>query len=209
MGSKPELSTRAKVVVTVSALAAVVGAVGAGTYGAWTSTTAVESPTYSSGAVKLDFGPAGATNRLSVGASGLAPGDTVQRGFTLRNNGSLDFASISMDLSAPASSLLDSDPSDGLTLKIEECSTGWIESGSTPYTYSCTGTQNTVLAVTPVATAKATPPTLGGLAALSSGGSDSLRATFALPAGSGDATQGRSSTLSVAFTAVQRAATNH
>jgi len=95
-------------------------------------------------------------------------------------------------------------------VKIQKCSTGWTESGSTPYTYTCGGggTITTVLAEKPVATVKATPPTLSGLGSLNSGASDGLRAVFELPAASSTATQGKTSQLSITFTATQRARTD-
>jgi len=200
------LSMRAKVAATAVAVGGTAAVVGLGTYGAWTSTTTPETPTYASGTVVLDYGASGTTNRLSVGAADLAPGDTAERGFTLRNSGTLNFASVSLGITAPTTSTLDSDATNGLTVKIQKCSTGWTESGSTPYTYSCGGggTITTVLAETPVATVKATPPTLPGLASLTASASDVLKAVFELPAASSSATQGKTSGLSITFTATQR-----
>lgn len=199
---------RAKVALTAVTIGGTAAVVGLGTFGAWTSTTTAESPTYSSGTVTLDFGASGTTNRLSVGASEMAPGDTAERGFTLRNSGTLNFATVSLGITAPTTSLLDSDATNGLTVKIQKCSTGWVESASTPYTYTCAGTTTTVLAETPVATVKATPPVLTGLSSLTAGTSDNLKATFELPAAADNTVQGLSSTLSVTFTATQRTRTD-
>ena len=207
MALQGNLTTRAKLTATAVAVGGTAAVVGLGTFGAWTSTTAAETPTYSSGTVTLDFGGATATNRLSVGATDVAPGDTMERGFTLRNSGSLNFASVSLDLAATSSSSLDTDATNGLTVKIDKCSAGWVESASTPYTYTCPVPTTTVLAKTPVATVKASPPELSGLDSLATGVSDSLRATFALPAAANNTTQGKTSTLAVKFTAMQRTGT--
>jgi hypothetical protein len=191
--------------VTIGGTAAVVGL---GTFGAWTSTTTAETPTYSGGTVTLDYGAAGTTNRLSLGATAMAPGDTAQRGFTLRNSGTLNFATVSLGITASPTSLLDSDATNGLTVKVQKCSSGFVESASTPYTHSCAGTLTTVLAATPVATVKATPPALTGLSSLTAGASDNLKATFELPAAANNTVQGLSSTLSISFTATQRTQTD-
>jgi spore coat-associated protein N len=202
------LSMRAKVAATAVAVGGTAAVVGLGTYGAWTSTTTPETPTYSSGTVTLDYGDGTTPSRLSVGASAMAPGDTAQRGFTLRNNGTLNFASVSLGITASPTSLLDSDATNGLTVKIQKCSTSWTEVGaSAPYTYTCGGTTTVVLASTPVATVKAAPVTLPGLASLT-GGSDNLKATFELPPTANNTVQGLSSTLSVTFTATQRVQTD-
>lgn len=203
------MSVRAKLLVTVTAVGATAAVAGLGTYGTFTSTTSASSGSYASGTTVLDYGAAGTTNRLSVGASAMAPGDTAQRGFTLRNSGSLNLASVALNLSASPSSLLDTDTTNGLTLGIQACpAPGWVESAATPYTYTCVGTVSTVLAVTPVATLKTSSPNLSGLASLTAGSSDSLLATVTLPAGANNTVQGLSSTLAVSFVGTQRAATS-
>ncbi|MDQ1687985.1 MAG: spore coat-associated protein [Frankiaceae bacterium] len=209
--AKARTSTRAKVLATVAVIGGTAGIAGLGTFGTFTSTTAAQSSTHSTGTVVLDYGAGGTTNRLTTGASLLAAGDTQQRGFTLRNSGSLDYASVKANLSASTSSLLDTDATNGLSLKIEKCSgVGWVESLVTPYTYTCAGTVTTVLADTPVATliAASGGSAVTGLASTTSGSSDSLRATWTLPSGAANSVQGLSSTLVLDFTATQRAATS-
>jgi hypothetical protein len=204
--AKARTSTRAKVLATVAIIGGTAGVAGLGTFGTFTSSTTAQSQTDATGTVILDHGVL--TNRLSVGATDIAPGDTLQRGFALRNNGSLDMASIVMNVSAPTSSALDTDATNGLEVKIDKCSIAWVESVTTPYTYTCAGTTTSVLAYTPVATVKATPATLSSLAALTSGSTDQLVATVRLPSTAGNTLQGLSSTLSISFTGTQRAATS-
>lgn len=205
--AKARTSTRAKVLATVAVIGGTAGIAGLGTFGTFTSTTSAQSQTDASGTVILDHGVI--TNRLSVGATDLAPGDTLQRGFGLRNNGSLDMASITLGISATSSSALDTDATNGLEVKIDKCSAAWVEVGvSAPFTYTCPGTTTAVLAYTPVATVKATPQSLAGLAALTAAGTDNLVATVRLPSTAGNTLQGLSSTLSISFTGTQRAATS-
>ena len=204
--AKARTSTRAKILATVAVIGGTAGIAGLGTFGTFTSSTSAQSQTDATGTVILDHGVL--TNRLSVGATDLAPGDTLQRGFALRNNGSLDMASITMAISAPSTSTLDTDATNGLEVKIDKCSIAWVEVGTGPYTYTCAGTTSSVLSYTPVATVKNTPATLSGLSALTAGSTDNLVATVRLPSSAGNSLQGLSSTLSISFTGTQRAATS-
>ena len=82
--------TMHKLLATVAVLGAAASIAGLGTYATWTSTTS-ENHTISSGTVTIALGATGAaTNRLNVGASGLAPGDTIQRSVDLTNSGTID-----------------------------------------------------------------------------------------------------------------------
>src|SRR5881396_2241348 len=118
---------------------------GLATFATFTS-TASQSHTISSGTVTIALGATGAsTNRLNIGATAVAPGDTIQRSVDLINSGSLDLASITLTTTASPSSLLDTDATNGLQMVIDKCSQAWTESGP-PYTYTCGGTTSSVLA---------------------------------------------------------------
>ena len=197
-------STSKKLLATIAVIGAAASIAGLGTYATFTSTTS-QSHTVSSGTVTIALGATGAaTNRLNIGASALAPGDTIQRSVDLTNSGSLDLASITLTTTASPSSLLDTDTTNGLQMVIDKCSVAWTESGP-PYTYTCSGTNTNVLASRPVIGSNVTLP---GLGALTNGGSDHLRVTLTLPSGAGNSLQNQSSTITYAFTGTQRAATN-
>jgi spore coat-associated protein N len=117
-----------------------------GAFASFTSTASV-SQSVTSGTVTIGLGDTGtADNRLDVAATGVVPGDTIQRAVKVSNTGNQDFASISLTTTATTSSLLDTDASNGLQMVIERCSVAWTESGSAPaYTYSCSGTTSTVV----------------------------------------------------------------
>lgn len=206
--SATSLSLRTKVLASVALIGTTAAITGLGTFGTFTSTTAAQTPTYTSGTVVLDYGASGTTNRLATGATGMAPGDTAQRGFTLRNNGTLAMASTTLTLTATTSSLLNSDATNGLTVKIDKCSVVWVETGTTaPFTYTCAGTSTSVLATTPLATVIATPPVIStGLSSLTAAGVDNLVMTYTLPASASNTVQGLSSALNLSFTGTQRAA---
>jgi spore coat-associated protein N len=201
---KRATSTTRKLLATIAVLGAAASIAGLGTYATFTSTTS-QSHAISSGTVTIALGATGAsTNRLNIGASGVAPGDTIQRSVDLTNSGSLDLASVTLTTSASPSSLLDTDTTNGLQMVIDKCSAAWTESGP-PYTYSCSGTTSTVVASRAVI---GNSIALSNLGVTTAGATDHLRVTLTLPSGAGNTLQNQSSTISYAFTGTQRAATN-
>jgi len=190
---------------------AVVGAAaamaGLGTFATFTSSTSA-SHTISSGTVSIALGATGAANRLTVGASNLVPGDTVQRAADLINNGGAsadNLSAITLTSTASPSSLLDTELTNGLQMSIEKCSTAWTESGSPAYTYTCGGTTSTVLASRAVI---GSAIALSGLSSLTTGSTDHLRVTLSLPTAAPNTMQGLTSTISYNFVGTQRAATS-
>ena len=195
-----------KLLVSLAVLAAAASVAGLGTFATFTSSTTA-THTVSSGTLNIALGAVGAANRLTVNAIGVAPGDTIQRAFDLSNGGTIDLtAAPSLTTTASPSSLLDTDVTNGLQMVIDKCSVAWTESGP-PYTYTCGGTTTSVLATRAV---------IGSAIALSNvadlvtagGGPDHLRLTLTLPGTAGNTFQGLTSTLTYAFNATQRAATN-
>jgi spore coat-associated protein N len=196
-------STRAKLAASVALVGAAAGVAGLGTFGTFTSTTSA-SQTDTAGTVVIALGPAGtATNRLTVGATGLVPGDTVQRQVQLTDSGNQNLAGVTLTTSASPSSLLDTDATNGLQMTVQSCPSAWTEGGTAPaYTYTCSGSATTVLASRPVIGSNVNLP---GLSSLSAGGVDNLVVTLAFPASAPNTFQGASSTISFAFTGTQRA----
>jgi len=193
-----------KVLASIAVLGAAASIAGLGTFATFTSSTSA-SHTVSSGTVTIALGATGAsTNRLTVGATAIAPGDTLQRSVDLINQGSLDLASVSLTTTPTTSSLLDTDTTNGLQMVIDKCSVAWTESGP-PYTYTCSGTTSSVLTSRPVI---GSALALSNLSSLTSGATDHLRVTLTLPSGAGNSLQNQSSTISYAFTGTQRSATN-
>ena len=78
---------RRKLLVSLAIVAAAASIAGLGTFATFTSSTSA-SQSVSSGTVTIALGATGAaTNRLTVGASNIAPGDTIQRSVDLINSG--------------------------------------------------------------------------------------------------------------------------
>jgi spore coat-associated protein N len=181
---------------------------GLGTFATFTSSTTA-SHTISSGTVSIALGTTGAANRLTIGASNVVPGDTMQRAVDLINNGTGtadNLSSIVLSTTASPSSLLDTEATNGLQMVIEKCSTAWTEAGTSPaYTYTCGGTTSTVLASRAVI---GSSMALTGLASLTTGSTDHLRVTLTLPTIAPNTLQGLTSTISYNFLGTQRVAAN-
>ena len=199
-------STAQKLLLSLAALGGAAGMAGLGTFATFTSSTSA-SESVSSGTVTVALGAAGTpSNRLTVSAAGIAPGDTIQRNVDLVNQGSLDLASVVLTTTAAPSSLLDTDVVDGLQLTIDRCSVPWTESGTAPaFTYSCSGATSTVVASQPVIGAGVP---MSNLSSTTAGATDHLRVTLALPSSAGNVFQNQSSTIAYTFTGTQRAGTS-
>jgi hypothetical protein len=192
------------VLLSVGALGAAAGIAGLGTFGTFTSTTSA-SHSVGSGRVVIELGATGAaTNRLTVNATGIVPGDTIQRSFDLLNSGDQPLASISLASRATTSSLLDQDVNNGLQMTIDRCSVPWTESGTSPaFTYTCPGTVSAALSTRPVI---ATDVAVAAAAALSAGGTDHFRLKLAFPSSAPNSMQGLTSVIEYSLTGTQRTA---
>ena len=198
------MNKTSKILLSIGAVGSAASIAGLGTFATFTSTTSA-SQALTSGTVTIALGTAGsATNRLTIGASGLVPGDTIQRAFNLSNTGNQTLASIALTTTASPASLLDTDATNGLQMVIDKCPIAWVESATAPYTYTCASP--TVVVATQRVIGSNIP--MAGLAALTNGGTDYLRATLTLPSGAPNTLQNQASTISYSFVGTQRAATN-
>ena len=197
---------RRKLLVSLAVISAAASIAGLGTFATFTSSTSA-SQSVSLGTVTIALGATGAsTNRLTVGASNIAPGDTIQRSVDLIDSGSIDLASITLTTNATSSSLLDTDATNGLQMVIDRCSNAWTEGGTAPaYTYTCSGATSTVLASRAII---GTNLALSNLSALTNGVTDHLRVTLSFPSAAPNSFQNQSSTVQYTFTGTQRAGTS-
>lgn len=203
MSATTSLSLQAKLAITAVAVGGTTAVAGLGTFGAFTSTTDA-SAGVNTGTVRIALGQAGtAANRLTVGAAGLVPGDSLQRAVQLSNTGTEALADLVLTTTASSSSVLDTDQVHGLKLSLDRCSVPWTELTTTPTTYTCGGTTTSVASSRPVA---AGALDVGG-PSLVAGKTDHLRVTLTLPPAADNAFQDKTSTLVFAFTGQQRTAT--
>jgi predicted ribosomally synthesized peptide with SipW-like signal peptide len=195
-------SKLAKVLASLALVGAAGSVAGLGTFATFTSSTSASNGV-ASGTVAIALGAVGPANRLTVGATGLVPGDTLQRVVQLANTGSQDLVSVGLTTTASPSSLLDTDVASGLKIAIDRCSVEWTETGP-PYTYTCSGTTSSVLGQRAVIGANMA---LSNLASLSAGTTDHLRVTLTLSPQAPNTMQGLSSSITYTFTGTQRVGT--
>ena len=196
-------STAVKVLASVVLVGGAASVAGLGTFGAFTSTTAATEQV-STGKVVLTS--AAGVQGLSVAATNMVPGDTAERSITLtRSSDTEAFGSVKLTTAGTTGNLLTSDATNGLQLKVDQCSVAWTKAADSSLT--CSGTTTNVLTPravigTNVDLAAATT-TLNGATAASN-----LRVSVSLPASADNAFQGLSNTINFTFDATQRAAKN-
>lgn len=210
--------TTKKVLLSLAAAGTAASMAGLGTFATFTSSTDA-SEAISSGTVAITLGAAGSeANRLTIGATGVVPGDSLQRRVKLTNaEGNENLASIvltTVDTTDP-DTVLTTDATNGLQMKIEKCggALGWQESASTPYTYTCdeatagddVGARTTVLARRAIVGSSLA---LSSMSALTAGNTDDMVVTVDLPTTADDTFQGKSATIQYTFTGTQRNGTS-
>jgi len=196
-----------KLLATVALIGAAAAVAGLGTFATFTSQTSAVQGNLVSGTVQIYINPVnGTTDRLVLGATGILPGDTMQRAVDLQNTataGNDALGSITLTTTALPSTALDTDATNGLQMVIDKCSNAWTEAGTAPaYTYTCGGTTTVVLASHPVIGAALA---LSNLGSLTSATTDHLRVTLTLPATAPNGMQTLTSAITYAFTGTQRA----
>lgn len=196
----------AKLLLSIGLIGVTLGSLGSGAMASFTASSEVGQAATAGTVAFASIGADGPGNRLSLPATDLAAGDTAQRAVDLTNDGSLDMdpGSVHLTTTAAVSSLLDTDPVDGLQLTVDRCPVPWTESGTAPAsTYTCAGPVTVVMAPGPVIR---TDEALVGLD-VTAGTPNHLRVTVGLPDTAGDGLQGLSSSIGYAFTGSQRPAT--
>jgi spore coat-associated protein N len=209
-------SAKSMLVLGLTAIAIAVSSIGAFSTFSATTDTSSANPTYSTCSMALaGIGTNAANNRLTLGATDLVPGDTMQRTVNIKNTsagtGCVDATSVKLTTKATAcvgtcqSSLLNTDTTNGLQMSIDKCSVAWTESGTAPaYTYTCGGTTTSVLASTPIIVANSVLSNI----VPTTNTDNFLRVNLSFPSTAGNTFQGLTSRVEYSFAADQRAATN-
>ncbi len=204
-----------KVLLSLAALGSAAAIAGLGTFATFTSTTSATQDV-TAGKVEIALGDEGTANRLSVEATNVVAGDTIQRVVDLESTSTDPLASVKLTTTASPSSVLDTDTTTGLNMYIRNCSVAWTEAGASPaLTYTCSGDESAVLgsALSPedIITTTVGGVTLNNLTATTSGtATDHLLITVALPQANTAANLATppSSTIQYSFVGTQRNATN-
>jgi hypothetical protein len=191
--------TAARIVATIGVLGATAAIASLGTFGSFSDSTTPVDTTVTTGVVSIDLSDAGA-GMVPFDGGLMLPGDSRALPVDLVNSGDSALSSVTLSSSATQSSVLDSDPVNGLQLQAESCSVAWTDTGAG---YTCAGTEQPFYAGRMLVD----DHVLTGAASLVPGGVDHLLLTASLPAtASADEYEGASSSLSFVFTGTQRGA---
>jgi predicted ribosomally synthesized peptide with SipW-like signal peptide len=217
-----------KIALSIALVLGAAGALIGGVFATFTDSVTAGPQAITSGTVKLAVGP---VNDAATGATNIAAGDTIAREADLNSTGgTIANKEITLKFSASPTSLLDTDPTNGLQVSVKACTVAWTRKVEVPppaFKYTCGGAESTVKVggaeTASVSSLEATPAALTPLNSLGTGGQDYLVFTLNLPAGSPgniakvaacsgpsggtEATedlQGCSSTLTYTFQATQR-----
>src|SRR6266550_1462152 len=134
-----------KIVLSIALLLVAAGALIGGAFATFTDSVTAGPQAITSGTVKLATGP---VNDAATGATNIAAGDTISREVDLNDTaGTIASKEITLKFSASPTSLLDTDPTNGLQASIKACSVAWTRKVETPppaFKYTCSGTESTV-----------------------------------------------------------------
>ena len=180
--------------------------------GAWSifqaSTPATSQPV-SSATIQSALSGTGSSDSLSVGASNLVAGDSVQREAVVDNSGTGQIGAITLSIvGSTTANALTTNTTDGLQASVQTCGGGtWTATSLSDggYSYSCSGTADTILGPSPVGSFAAglTLPSSDG--SLAPGSSLPMVVTLTLPSSASNAMQGLSASFTYTFVATQAA----
>ena len=199
-----ERSTARKVVGSLAILGTAAAVAGLGTYGNFTDSTTPLNTTVGTGALSINLAQPGGAVAIPVSTAGFVPGDSMTRAINLINDGGSALGSVALTAQvSSAANVLTTDAVNGLQLAVKGCSVAWTQGGtaSAP-TYTCAGTERAVLSGPVANSAPLASPN-----SLAAGGVDNLVFTIALPTTADNTFQGKSASLSLTFTGVQRTGT--
>jgi hypothetical protein len=192
--------TTRKVLGSLAVIGTAAAVAGLGTFGTFTDSTTPVSAELTSGTVSINLTQPAAP--IPATTTGLLPGDSIARTVTLVNDGNSPLSTVALGVTATTPSVLTTDAVNGLQLALRSCSVAWTQATPAP-TDTSAGTERAI--ATPGAAVG--NRTLDAPASLTPGGTDHLLVTLTLPATADNTFQGKTSTLALTFSGVQRAAT--
>ena len=195
-----KLGNTRKVVGSLAVVGTAAAVAGLGTFGTFTDSTTPVSTTVQTGAVDINLAQPGGAVAIPATVSGFVPGDSLSRAVNLTNAGGSALSSIMLTSSSSANNALVTDAVNGLQLSVKTCSVAYTQNGTTAPTYTCSGTERSLLN----GQAVQNNAVLSGLNTMNAGGTDYLVFTVSLPTSAGNTFQNLSAPLSLVFTGVQR-----
>lgn len=202
-GARRHHATAAKLVGTVGVVGVAATIAGLASFGSFTDSTQPVDTTVDSGVLSINLSDAGDSLSMPFGGDLMLAGDSRNFRVNLVNDGDSALSSVVMSSRATSSSVLDTDPANGLQLALTNCSVPWTVNGSS---YTCAGTDTTFYSGPIIVAGGAEPgAVIPGAASRQPGGVDYVLMTATLPtSASGDEFEGATSALEFVFTATQR-----
>lgn len=200
-----------KITIVVAAAIGGTAMVSSNVFAALTATaTNLSGGSVTTGTLKLEYAPSGASGAFSTAITDLGPGDTVNRYIDLNVTGTLDGETPTLQLATSDSNTLVNNGSKGLQVSVKACSVAWTQTGAG----TCSGTETTVLASTSVLALKAGASTIS-LPSTLAGATNRLKLAIVLPTTNenvingvlpGDTVQGLTAALTWSFIIQERTA---
>jgi hypothetical protein len=187
-----------RIVGAIAAVGAAAAVAGLGTVGGFTDSTAPVGTKVDTGVISIDVSRPGGSSSVPFDGGLMLAGDSRTTLIDLVNDGNTALSAVTLTSWATRSSVLDSDPANGLQLTVESCSVAWTTSAAAP---ACSGAVRSYFSAPIVVTDRV----MAGSSALAPGATDHLLLTASLPSSaSTDAFEGATSGLNFMFTGVQR-----
>jgi hypothetical protein len=177
-------------------------ALGVLSFNAWANFTASSSKDNTIGTGTMTIVLADGPTAFSSDITNMVPGDYGERFVDMHTGGTLTMQNIKLATNATSSSLLDTDGTNGLQLKVDNCDQAWTLHGGA--TATCGGAQSAVLTQRAVIFASTTLSNVH-----LDGTTDHLRFQWYLPGTADDTFQGLTSTIRYTFSGTQPANTYH
>lgn len=187
-------TTAARVLGSMAVVGAAAAIAGLGAFGTFTDSTTPVSAPVQAGTVSIDLTAADGPGAVPLDFTGIVPGGSVTRTIDLVNDGDTALSDVALATRATASSLLDTDRTDGLQLSVQSCSVAWAGG-------FCSGDERELLTSGPVLR----DLSLADPFSLTPGATDHLAVTASLPSTAGDRFAQQVSRLQLVFTATQQA----
>ncbi len=188
--------------LTITAGAALI-ALGVISFNAWANFTASQTTSNQIGTGTMSITIADGPTAMSVNASGLVPGDHVERFVDMNTGGSLTMSALKLASNATTSTVLDTDATNGLQLTVLNCDQAWtLHAGSAA---TCDdASSSTVLGSRAVIFSATTMSNVH-----TDGTVDHLKFQWLLPSGADDSFQNKTSVIEYTFSGVQPTNTYH
>lgn len=206
---KPKTVIVASVLTGAALMTLIFAVFGMAGYSVFSGQSGAVNSSISTGIVKVNLSGTGASQALGIGASNIAPGDTMQREVEITNAGSAAIGTVTMAVTpSNTSASIVANSASGLQLSVLTCSAAWQSTtlSDSGYSYNCSGTKSTVSGPSPIASAAGGITLPGALSQIAVGGTSDFVIEVSYPPTDGNSTASQSESFAWTFTGTQASA---